>query len=41
MAQMRVEEGAQAIDRAARILVHLVEHEEALTLAGVVEETRV
>jgi DNA-binding IclR family transcriptional regulator len=40
MAQMRAEEGAQAIDRAARILVHLVEHEEALTLAGVVEETR-
>ncbi len=34
------EEGTQAIDRAARILVHLVEANEAMTLSGVVEETR-
>lgn len=34
------EEGAQAIDRAARILVRLVESEAPVTLAGVVEETR-
>ena len=35
-----VEEGSQAIDRAARILVRLVSSEEALTLNGVMEETR-
>jgi IclR family acetate operon transcriptional repressor len=32
--------GAQSIDRAARILVRLVESDEAVTLSGVVEETR-
>jgi IclR family acetate operon transcriptional repressor len=36
----RVEEGSQAIDRAARILVRLVESDDAVTLSGVVEETR-
>jgi DNA-binding IclR family transcriptional regulator len=36
----KVEEGAQAIDRAARILVRLVETDDVLTLAGVMEETR-
>jgi IclR family acetate operon transcriptional repressor len=35
-----VSEGSQAIDRAARILVRLVESDDALTLSGVVEETR-
>jgi DNA-binding IclR family transcriptional regulator len=35
-----VVEGAQAIDRAARILVRLVESEEPVTLASVMEETR-
>ena len=35
-----VVEGAQAIDRAARILVRLVESEEPLTLNGVMEETQ-
>jgi IclR family transcriptional regulator, acetate operon repressor len=34
------EEGTQAIDRAARILVRLVEADEAVTLSGVVQETR-
>ena len=36
----RVEEGSQAIDRAARILVRLVASEEPVTLAGVMEETQ-
>jgi DNA-binding IclR family transcriptional regulator len=35
----KVEDGAQAIDRAARILVRLVESEEVVTLSGVMEET--
>jgi DNA-binding IclR family transcriptional regulator len=35
----RVEEGSQAIDRAARILVRLVESDEAVTLNGVMLET--
>lgn len=35
----RKEDGAQAIDRAARILVRLMETDEAVTLAGVMEET--
>jgi IclR family transcriptional regulator, acetate operon repressor len=35
----KVEEGSQAIDRAARILVRLVESDDAVTLAGVVQET--
>ncbi len=35
----RVEEGAQAIDRAARILVRLVETDDVVTLAGVMQET--
>jgi DNA-binding IclR family transcriptional regulator len=35
-----VEDGAQAIDRAARILVRLVESDQAVTLAGVMEETK-
>ena len=34
------ETGAQSIDRAARILVRLVESDEAVTLAGLMEETR-
>ncbi len=36
----KAEEGSQAIDRAARILVRLVESDEAVTLAGLMEETR-
>jgi DNA-binding IclR family transcriptional regulator len=36
----QVEEGSQAIDRAARILVRLVASEEPVTLAGVVEDTQ-
>jgi DNA-binding IclR family transcriptional regulator len=36
----QVEEGSQAIDRAARILVRLVASEEPVTLAGVMEDTR-
>jgi DNA-binding IclR family transcriptional regulator len=36
----RVEEGSQSIDRAARILVRLIEGEDAVTLAGVMEETQ-
>lgn len=36
----KVEEGSQSIDRAARILVRLVESDDAMTLAGVVEETQ-
>jgi DNA-binding IclR family transcriptional regulator len=35
----RTEDGAQAIDRAAQILVRLVESEDALTLSGLMEET--
>lgn len=35
----RVAEGAQSIDRAAQILVRLVESDEPLTLSGVMEET--
>jgi DNA-binding IclR family transcriptional regulator len=34
------ENGAQSIDRAARILVRLVESDDAVTLSGVMEETR-
>jgi IclR family acetate operon transcriptional repressor len=40
MARMSAETGAQAIDRAARILARLVESDEAVTLTGVIEETR-
>ena len=41
MAQMvGFETGAQSIDRAARILVRLVESDETVTLAGVMEETQ-
>ena len=36
----RLENGAQSIDRAASILVRLVESDEAVTLSGVMEETR-
>jgi DNA-binding IclR family transcriptional regulator len=36
----RAEDGAQAIDRAARILVGLMESDEAVTLATVVERTQ-
>ncbi len=36
----KVEDGAQAIDRAARILVQLVESDEVVTLTGVMEDTR-
>jgi IclR family acetate operon transcriptional repressor len=36
----KVEEGSQAIDRAARILVRLVASEEPVTLAGLMEETK-
>src|SRR3954447_23202255 len=35
-----LETGSQSIDRAARILVRLVESDEVVTLAGVMEETR-
>jgi DNA-binding IclR family transcriptional regulator len=35
----KVEDGAQAIDRAARILVRLIESDETVTLAAVMEET--
>lgn len=35
-----IETGSQSIDRAARILVRLVESDEVVTLAGVVAETR-
>jgi DNA-binding IclR family transcriptional regulator len=35
-----LESGAQSIDRAARILVRLVESDDVVTLAGVMEETR-
>ncbi len=37
---MPFENGAQSIDRAARILVRLVESDDAVTLSGVMEETR-
>ena len=36
----RVEDGAQAIDRAARILVRLVESDDVVTLSGVMEDTQ-
>ena len=36
----RVEDGAQAIDRAARILVRLVESDEVVTLSSVMEDTQ-
>ena len=36
----RVEEGAQAIDRAARILIRLVESDDVVTLSGVMEDTQ-
>ena len=36
----RLENGAQSIDRAARILVRLVETDEVVTLSGVMEESR-
>jgi IclR family acetate operon transcriptional repressor len=39
MAPVKVVEGSQAIDRAAQILVRLVESDHAVTLAGVMEET--
>ena len=35
-----VETGSQAIDRAARILVQLVESDDVVTLAGLMQETR-
>ena len=35
-----LEQGAQSIDRAAQILVRLIESDEVLTLSGVMEETR-
>jgi len=37
---MALENGSQSIDRAARILVRLVESEEAVTLSAVMEETQ-
>ena len=37
---IRVEDGAQAIDRAARILVRLVESDDVVTLSGVMEDTQ-
>jgi DNA-binding IclR family transcriptional regulator len=37
---MGIENGSQSIDRAARILVRLMESDEAVTLTGVVEETK-
>jgi IclR family acetate operon transcriptional repressor len=36
----KIEEGAQAIDRAARILVRLVESDEVVTLTSVMEDTQ-
>jgi IclR family acetate operon transcriptional repressor len=36
----KVEDGSQSIDRAARILVRLVESEDAVSLSGLMEETR-
>lgn len=36
----KVEDGAQAIDRAARILVQLVESDEVVTLTGLMEDTQ-
>jgi IclR family acetate operon transcriptional repressor len=40
MAQVSTVTGAQSIDRAAQILVRIVESDEAVTLSGVMEETR-
>jgi IclR family acetate operon transcriptional repressor len=37
---MALENGSQSIDRAARILVRLIESDDAVTLAGMVEETQ-
>ena len=37
---MALESGSQSIDRAARILVRLVESDDPLTLAGVMEDTQ-
>lgn len=36
----KAETGTQAVDRAARILVHLIENDDVMTLAGVMEESR-
>ena len=36
----KLEPGSQSIDRAARILVRLIEHDDVITLSGVIEETR-
>ena len=36
----KVEDGSQSIDRAARILVRLIESEDAVSLSGLMEETR-
>jgi IclR family acetate operon transcriptional repressor len=36
----RVEDGSRAIDRAARILVRLVESDDVVTLSGVMEDTQ-
>ena len=38
--QTVVEDGSQSIDRAARILVRLVECDDVVTLASVMEDTR-
>ncbi len=40
MAHMALENGSQSIDRAARILVRLMESDDAVTLSSVVEETQ-
>jgi DNA-binding IclR family transcriptional regulator len=36
----KIEDGSQSIDRAARILVRLIESEDAVSLSGLMEETR-
>ena len=36
----KIEDGSQSIDRAAKILVRLVESEDAVSLSGLMEETR-
>src|SRR5438093_11005507 len=37
---MALESGSQSIDRAAQILVRMMESDDAVTLSGVMEETR-
>jgi IclR family transcriptional regulator, acetate operon repressor len=37
---LAVEQGSQSIDRAAQILIRLIESDDVITLSGVIEETR-